>query len=269
MKSQYRIGQRADGSLVVNDQQADRDGTDLLTDVEQVRFLDYEGAPELTNVLVQGQNYHWKSHKLVRDVVVSDALSSSSSDLNGQWNLSLSSTGAAVPITAQKAVTLAESSITVLDALAALKISLGQNPNTDPDGSGPLLAPRVSPYQIIAADVNGDGRVTVLDAQSILKMSLRRADAPQAQWSFVQEDKDFWDEATAKFALTNRASSWDRSLQCDSDQASTVNLVGVLRGDIDGSWNGPAGTLDLDDSNPSYFLELASRLGVPADQWGL
>ncbi len=269
LKSQYSVGQRADGSLVITDQVADRDGSDVLTSVEQVRFLDYEGAPELTSVLAQGQVYHWKSHKLVRDVVVSDANASSTTGTQGQWALSISGTGAAVPITAQKTVTLAESSITVLDALAALRISLGQNPNADPDGAGPLQAPRVSPYQIMAADVNGDGRVTVLDAQAILKMSLRRPDAPAAQWSFVQEDKDFWDEGTSKFLLTNRSASWDKSLQCDSDVASTVNLVGVLRGDIDGSWNGPAGGLDLDDSNPNYFFDLATRLGVPVDQWGL
>ena len=269
LKSQYRIGQRADGSLVVNDQQADRDGTDLLTDVEQVRFLDYEGAPELTNVLVQGQIYHWKSHKLVRDVVVSDALSSSSSDLNGQWNLSLSSTGAAVPITAQKAVTLAESSITAADALATLRIAMGLNPNTDPDGAGPLLAPKVSPYQIMAADVNNDGRVSAADALAILKMATRRPDALDAQWHFVREDHDFWDEATGKFTLTQRASSWSSALSCDSDAGSTVNLVGVLKGDVNGSWNGPAGSVDLDDSSPGYFSALATALGVPVDQWGL
>ena len=269
LKSQYRIGQRADGSLVVTDQVADRDGSDLLTDVEQVRFLDYEGAPELTNVLVQGQIYHWKSHKLVRDVVVSDALSSSSSDLNGQWNLSLSSTGAAVPITAQKAVTLAESSITAADALATLRIALGLNPNTDPDGAGPLLAPKVSPYQIMAADVNNDGRVTAADALAILKMATRRTDAISSQWFFVREDHDFWDEASEVFTLKSTSAQWNRTLNCDSGLAGPVNLVGVLRGDVNGSWSGPADAVDLDDSEPGYFAALASRLNIPADQWGL
>jgi hypothetical protein len=39
--------------------------------------------------------------------------------------------------------------ISSADALAALKIAVGRNPNTDPDGDGPLSAPVVSPYQFI------------------------------------------------------------------------------------------------------------------------
>jgi hypothetical protein len=51
------------------------------------------------------------------------------------------------------------SAISSADALAALKIAVGRNPNLD--GSA------ISPYQLIAADVNHDGKVTSADALAI------------------------------------------------------------------------------------------------------
>jgi len=47
------------------------------------------------------------------------------------------------------------------------------------------------------------------------------------------------------------------------------HLVGVLKGDVNGSWAAPAGSVDLDALNPTYFSTLASTLGVPTDQWGV
>ena len=49
------------------------------------------------------------------------------------------------------------------DALAALKMAVGMNPNTD--GSS------VSPYQFLAADVNKDGVIRAADALNNLKMA--------------------------------------------------------------------------------------------------
>jgi hypothetical protein len=67
--------------------------------------------------------------------------------------------------------------ITSADALAALKIAVGLNPN----GSD-----AVSPYQYIAADYNQDGRVTSADALAILKQSVGLAEAKPPQWAFVE-----------------------------------------------------------------------------------
>jgi hypothetical protein len=47
------------------------------------------------------------------------------------------------------------------------------------------------------------------------------------------------------------------------------NLVAVLKGDVNGSWSAPAASVDLDLLNPSYFTDLAARLGVPLAQWGV
>jgi hypothetical protein len=48
-----------------------------------------------------------------------------------------------------------------------------------------------------------------------------------------------------------------------------LNLVGVLKGDVNGSWAAPAGSTDLDVTDPTYFERLALLLGQPnQDQWG-
>jgi len=50
--------------------------------------------------------------------------------------------------------------------------------------------------------------------------------------------------------------------------------VGVLKGDVNGSWTAPAGSIDLDTLDPNYFTNLATRIGVMngaspiTDQWG-
>jgi hypothetical protein len=158
--------------------------------------------------------------------------------------------------------------VTSADALAALKIAVGMNPNTDPDGSGPLQTPMLSPYQVMAADVNGDGRVTSADALAILKMSVKLADAPAPAWMFVEEDRDFWDEATKAFTLTRSNAAWDAQIKVSLPADAKTNLVGVLKGDVNGSWT-LAGASTLEATNPTYFKDLAQLIGVPADQWGI
>jgi len=68
---------------------------------------------------------------------------------------------------ASKSLTALEtgSAISSADALAALKIAVGRNPNLD--------GAAISPYQLIAADVNQDGKVTSADALAILKMAVK------------------------------------------------------------------------------------------------
>jgi len=91
---------------------------------------------------------------------------------------------------------------------------------------------------------------------------------------FVEESRDFWNEATNSFTLTRTNTAWDRNISVDPSIASTVNLVGVLKGDVNGSWQAPAGSIDLDTLDPNYFTNLATRLGVMngaspiTDQWG-
>ena len=156
------------------------------------------------------------------------------------------------------------------DALAALRIAVGINPNTDPDGAGPLSALELSPYQIIAADANQDGKVNSADALAILRMAVKLPTAVPQEWFFVNESQDLWDEDTGTSALTRTAATWESGLgQVDLSESGTLNLVGVLKGDVNGSWVAPAGSIDLDSTNPDYFQLLGSQLDQPTDVWGV
>ncbi|HYF20063.1 MAG TPA: Ig-like domain-containing protein, partial [Ramlibacter sp.] len=160
------------------------------------------------------------------------------------------------------------SAVNTADALAALRISLGLNANRDPDGSGPLQAALLSPYQVIAADINADGAVTTGDALAILRLAVKAPTTVKPAWEFLPETLDLWNELTQASALTRTHAGWDRAMAAELMQDTTVNLVGVLRGDVNGSWQPPGGGLDLDVTDPGYFQLLAAQLGVPAGIWG-
>jgi hypothetical protein len=191
-------------------------------------------------------------------------------DAEGKYGFELLDAGS-YKVEMGKALTTTEtgSAINSADALAALKIAVGRNPNADPDGTGPQQAPVVSPYQFIAADANQDGKITSSDALAILKMAVKRSDAPAREWLFVNENQDFWNEVTSSFTTTRSKVEWDKELQVSSPLTTQQNVVAVLKGDVNGSWVAPAGTQDLDITSPAYFADLASKMGVPANQWAV
>jgi hypothetical protein len=160
--------------------------------------------------------------------------------------------------------------ISPADAFAALMMAVGLNPNEDPDGAGPLNALPVSPYQFIAADVNQSGTVTSADALGILRMSVGFDGAPPADWVFLSETIDFWNETSNNnaggFNINRRNVDWDPSLTVSVPPGATANMVGVLMGDVNGSWFGPesAPVMPL-----SHFDELVQLVGTSAAQWGI
>jgi hypothetical protein len=157
--------------------------------------------------------------------------------------------------------------ITSADALATLKLAVGFNPNPDPDGAGIATALPVSPYQFMAADVVGtEGRITSADALAILKMAVKLPTAPTKEWMFVEEGRDFWDETTGTFTLNRNAAAWDHSI--NTTAAGEVNLVGVLKGDVNGSWSAPTGSADLDVLYPGHFDAVTHIYGMPMAQFG-
>lgn len=161
----------------------------------------------------------------------------------------------------------ATNAVTAADALAALKIASRVNPNTDPDGPGSAEPAPVSPYQLIAADVNGNGRVDADDALSILKMALRRSDAPETEWWFMRENRDFFDESTGRFSTDRKNVPLQRSGE-SVELSSDVNWVAVLKGDVDGSWSPDRNEIESKIPEP-VLRELASELGTSVAQWGL
>jgi hypothetical protein len=161
------------------------------------------------------------------------------------------------------------SGINVLDAYAALKMAFGINPNADPDGNGPALPLQASPYQFMAADVNGSGTVTLSDALAILRMAVGAPNAISPEWMFVEEHRDFWDEAAGQFTLDKDNAAWDRAVQIQLPDQSQTNLVGVLKGDVNGSWQPSGSILKVTDFQPDHFISLSQESGAPLDQWGV
>jgi Ca2+-binding RTX toxin-like protein len=195
--------------------------------------------------------YHWRGHQLLDDFRAEVSPLAQA----GRFTVEL-----------DRAVASGErgQAITSVDAMAALKISLGRNPNPDPDGPGPLQPLAVSPYQFIAADLNGDGAVTRDDAQAILAVAIGQSGAGASvlpQWLFIDETFDFWTgETSGSGAFTTTRSAVPAAavrdpVRYDARMGDTLGVVAVLTGDVDGGWAAPAGSTTLD---PNYLSLLAS-----------
>ena len=159
--------------------------------------------------------------------------------------------------------------VTSLDALAALKIAVGLNPNAMDDYDRDQVG--ISPYQFLAADVNKSGKITSADALEILRMAVRAPDAIEKEWMFVDESEDFWDETAndGEGALT--VDRWSVDVDNDGaemtvEEASEKNFVGVLLGDVYSNWQAPDDSHSMDYNN---FVDLENAGTAPMYQWGL
>jgi hypothetical protein len=95
----------------------------------------------------------------------------------------------------------------------------------DVNGSGRAL----SPYQTIAADYDGKDGVGLPDAIGVLKHVVGLT-APDPSWVFFSEANTSPSAVAATFSV---------------DVASHAGVVAVLRGDVDGSFAGAAGSTQL------------------------
>ena len=221
--------------------------------------------------LVSGQVYHWKNHALLDDVTftfeesVTGSVSTAISSVNGSpggFSFDASFSGDKT-IVVDRDLTEADQNQVVnsVDALAALKLSVGLNPNAN--------SVAVSPYQLIAADVNQDGRISSQDALGILKMSVRLPGSIPQEWLFVKEGDSLWDPSAnggeGAFVLDERNVEWDSDgLSFVDPLTANVNFVGVLLGDVNGSWSAPEDSTSLD---LEYFSALEDAGVGPVEQW--
>jgi hypothetical protein len=112
------------------------------------------------------------------------------------------------------------------DAISVLKMIVGLPVNSN---STPLSA-----YQSLAADFDQDGLVGLNDAIGVLKMVVGLA-APSPTWRYYEADK-LKTSLSASEALA--PGNWSVNARIQDPSTSVVSLVGVLTGDVDGSWVG-------------------------------
>jgi hypothetical protein len=223
------------------------------------------------DLFATGQIYHWKGGGLLDNVSIKFVQSErefTNQTETGSFQINGLVGGEHYTLAASRLLSQGEtgSVISSADALAALKIAVGRSPNAD---NSPA-----SPYQFLAADVNGDGKVTSADALAILKMAVKRSDAPAREWVFVDELHDFWDESAnqGQGSFTTTRSSLPRlselEIIIDPAERPEINLVAFLKGDVNGSWLPAVGSPSL---SAQYFYDLAADnpMTITVTQFGL
>lgn len=127
----------------------------------------------------------------------------------------------------------ASSGITLTDVLAALKIYLGKS----------LPDAYASPFNYIAADFDGNGSVNLTDVLSLLKFYLGKTTTAAPTWVFVDAADVIGAGKTASILRAGSDSlpidathTQPHAIDQDFSKDSSIELVGVLRGDVDGSW---------------------------------
>ena len=119
--------------------------------------------------------------------------------------------------------------VDLADAIAVLKMIVGLPVNTNNVA--------LSPYQAIAADFDQNGSVELSDAIGVLKMVVGLS-APAPAWKYFDGDKLGVDYKVAT-ALSHKSWSTASALSSLDNVAAEVKIVGVLTGDVDGSWLAP------------------------------
>jgi VCBS repeat-containing protein len=212
-------------SWQVQDNVADRDGTDTVTGAEVFSFTDGNHNAVAHDCTVD-VNY-WKSGAGISGVssTMTDNGNSqqTSATVNGGGQYSYAGLiEGDYTLGAVKSVGASEKNADkVSDVLAVLKIANGLSPNTGAS---------TSTYQFLASDIDHNGKVQISDVLSILKMANNIPSAPSKEWIFV-------DQSAGDHTMTRNSIDWtvtDVNVNLNQDQ--DLHLIGVLKGDVDGSW---------------------------------
>ena len=208
--------------------------------------------------------YSWKSHALLDGVSVGFD-GAAAQDTAGGGAASFGSVSAnSLDLTATLAAdSNTGSAVNLQDAIAILKMIVGLNVNS---GGNAL-----SPYQAIAADYDANGAVTLTDAIGVLKHVVGLT-APDPAWVFLNEA-----DSSVPAMATGLADKAPPALSANVVSDNSIGLVGVLRGDVDGSWAAPQGSQNLDATQPDYFAALVDSLNASTaepqpfalTQWGI
>ena len=200
-----------------------------------------------TGKTVDVSAYTWSTHALLNDVVIShggNSLSTSAGavEFTGVTDTSMIlAASRAIPTAGAEAIAT-KIAVNLQDSIAILKMIVG----LDVNGANKAL----SPYQALAADFDGNGKVELTDAIGVLKHVVGLA-AFQPAWHFVNE-LDPSVPNLPKLAPGVPQTSVIASL--DAESPVQVGLVGYLSGDVDGSYALGSGNVP-----ESYFRTLVSE----------
>ena len=208
--------------------------------------------------------YSWKAHTLLSDVSLSATGTSHivTTDASGAASFTTVA-GTILSLTASRSIPSAEAGVTsaavnLQDAIAILKMIVGLEVN----GTGKAL----SPYQALAADYDGNGLVQLADAIGVLKHVVGLT-APEPAWRFVNELDT---SVPSKTSLSPGVAQTSITASLSASSPVKVGLVGYLTGDVDGSYAGATGALDLDITQSSYFTALVTaNSGLSLTQFGV
>ena len=128
-------------------------------------------------------------------------------------------------VTYDKAANKDDASINLSDVIASLKLFLGLN----------LPDAYRSPYNYVAADLDANGKVELSDVISLLKvfLNLPVANTKAMEWVFVKDSVSPTDINGQPF---DKDHATPPPITHDFSESAEVNIVGILRGDVDGSW---------------------------------
>ena len=200
---------------------------------------------DISAYTLTGTTVFWKDAKTLakplQGVKLLSALNDKTDDkgafaLSGVDNLLLNAVGTSVALNpALSTPTNAKSAVTLTDVLAALKIYLKK----------PLPDTYASPLNYVAADFDASGSVNLTDVLQMLKYYLNKptTNNVKPEWAFVNA-KELAGTGTTATALAidgqvlSAANAMPHAVTHDLGvDGDTVQIVGVLRGDVDGSWS--------------------------------
>ena len=260
-----------DNDGVGNNADTDDDGDGITDEQELLDGTDPLDASDFIPKYddLNGYVYHWAKRSMMVAVNV-DRLAengaveaSALTDAEGKYTFADSPEGdlllsASLEVVARDL----NRTITSADALAALKIAVGLNPNSDPDGAGPQQPLPVSPYQLVAADINRDGRVTSADALAILKIAVGLSDAVTPTWALIADSSPLWVTHNTKNSVANASDPYSVAYP----EQTQVNFAAILVGDVNASWNAPAGAIEISDQ---VISQHARDVGAPLSTWAI
>jgi len=196
------------------------EGTDALTGIERLRFAD--GATYFVST-VDVEVRAWKTTQPLPSLEVSFGPTKQTTDAAGLTRfVSIMESSAAATTAVESTSAGADQvsgAVTLQDAVSILKMIAGL----------PAGAITVSRFQSLAADFDGSGTVSLADALGVLRHAVG-LQAPKPSWVFVEEGD------VALPSILSPAIPGPVTVDVTAPGPIEVNLVGVLRGDVDGSY---------------------------------